>query len=57
MSDQLKTLLASRTDCAMRAIAPKKPKKIYRAALDISPGNAEVEHLLATPFDWPWPPW
>ncbi|WP_033067437.1 tetratricopeptide repeat protein [Thalassospira australica] len=47
MSDQLKTLLR-RGLTAHEGNRPQEAEKIYRAALDLSPGNAEVEHLLAT---------
>ncbi len=47
MSDQLKTLLR-RGLTAHEGNRPEEAEKIYRAALAMSPGNAEAEHLLAT---------
>lgn len=47
MSDELKTLLR-RGLSAHEGNRPEEAEKIYRRALDISPGNAEAEHLLAT---------
>lgn len=47
MSDELKTLLR-RGLSAHEGNRPEEAEKIYRAALDLAPGNAEVEHLLAT---------
>ena len=47
MSDQLKTLLR-RGLTAHEGNRPEEAEKTYRAALAISPGNAEAEHLLAT---------
>ncbi|WP_430475023.1 tetratricopeptide repeat protein [Thalassospira lucentensis] len=47
MSDQLKTLLR-RGLSAHEGNRPEEAEKIYRQILDISPANAEAEHLLAT---------
>ena len=47
MSADLKTLLR-RGLSAHEGNRPDEAEKIYRRALSLSPGNPEVEHLLAT---------